>query len=296
MWKIASCKAISTRLQEASEVREGGAVQEDGGLFGEASESRENGVCLRRNRVAGMTKEESASHEFVNEKELLEKGLELSNQLKGCLPPRIDPATTSIKAKVSFHALCIREVLLYRVSELADTALNSYQKNQLVTSAILARALLESVSLLYWLYKELTRAVEEGSSIRITPFLKRALVGTRNGTTPLEAHNVLNAIDAMGQDVEDWRKLYEELCEIAHPNWGGCLGAYAKFNKEKVWYELGECRLPKPLILGPLVGSIEFFIHYYNDMVPHLKDFAALCEKELESQCAKETKSKQPET
>jgi hypothetical protein len=230
-----------------------------------------------------MTTEENTDLAFANEDELLKKGLELSSQLKGCLPTYIDPLTISMKAKVPFNALCIREVLLYRVSELADVALSSYRNNQLVTAATLTRALIESVSLLYWLFKQLVRAVEEGSSTRITPFLKRALVGTRNGATPLDAHNVLHAIDEMTKDIGGWRKLYEELCEIAHPNWGGCLGAYAKLNKEKVWYELGQCRLPKPLILGPLVCSMEFFIHHYNNMIPHLKDFAVLCEKELDT-------------
>jgi len=202
-----------------------------------------------------MTPENNIKLAFTNEPELLKKGLELSGQLKGCLPSHIDPATTSIKAKIPFHALCIREVLLYRVSELAETSLSCYQNNQLVAAATLSRSLMESVSLLYWLFKELKRAVEEGSSIRITPFLKRALVGTRNKATPLEAHNVLNAIDEVDKDVEGYRKLYEELCEIAHPNWSGGLGAYAKLNKEKVWYELGKGRLPKPLILGwPAAG------------------------------------------
>ena len=219
---------------------------------------------------------------YFDETELLRKGKLFSQALKSSLPPRIDPATISTKAKIPFKALCVREVLLYRVSELAEAALRSYEESQLVATATLSRALMESVALLYWLYKELQRTLEKrGSSDKINKFLAKALVGTRNQTTPLLAHNVMTAIDVVDKDIPSYRKLYEELCEIAHPNWGGGLGAYAKLNRKKVWYELEKARLPRPLILGPLVTSLEFFVHFYDKMIPLLQDFAALCEKEL---------------
>ena len=141
---------------------------------------------------------------------------------------------------------------------------------------------MESVALLYWLFIELKTAVADGDTNKIDEFLGRALVGTRNEATPLLAHNVMNAIDIVTKDIDHYRKVYEELCEIAHPNWGGGLGAYAKLNREQVWYELGTSRLPKPLILGPLVTSLQFFIEFYNQMIPQLKEFAVLCERELE--------------
>ena len=219
---------------------------------------------------------------YFDETELLRKGKLFSQALKSSLPPRIDPATISTKAKIPFKALCVREVLLYRVSELAEAALRSYEESQLVATATLSRALMESVALLYWLYKELQRTLEKrGSSDKVNEFLAKALVGTRNQTTPLQAHNVMTAIDVVDKDIPSYRKLYEELCEIAHPNWGGGLGAYAKLNRKKVWYELEKARLPRPLILGPLVTSLELFVHFYDKMIHLLQDFAALCEKEL---------------
>lgn len=223
-----------------------------------------------------------SNKDFVNETDLLGKGKLLSQALKASLPPRIDPATISTKAKIPFKALSVREVLLYRVSELAEAALRCYEDNQLVATAILSRALMESVALSYWLYKELQDSLERGTSDKINEFLGKALVGTRNDGTPLLAHNVMNAIDVVTKDLPDYRKLYEELCEIAHPNWGGGLGAYATLNEEKLWYELGVARLPRPLILGTIVTSLELFICFYNQMIPYLKEFAVLCEKEIE--------------
>lgn len=226
--------------------------------------------------------EDNVDQPIFNEEELLRKGLEFNGRLKTSLPPRIDPATISTRAKIPFKALCIRDVMLYRVSELADAALACYQRDQLVVAATLTRALLESVALLYWLFNELQAAVAAEDTSKIDEFLGRALVGARNEATPLLAHNVMNAIDIVTKDIDHYRKVYVELCEIAHPNWGGGLGAYAKLNGEKVWYEFGTSQLPKPLILGPLVTSLEFFIEFYDGMIPHLKEFAALCERELE--------------
>lgn len=228
-----------------------------------------------------MQKDAPDQIEF-NEEEFLKKGLALSQSLKHCLPPRIDPATISKTAKIPFKALCIREVMLYRVSELADAALACYQRDQLVSAATLSRALLESVALSYWLYKELRQVGDTGVTDRIVEFLGRALVGTRNEATPLLAHNVMDAIDVVTKDIHNYRKVYEELCEVAHPNWGGGLGAYAKLNRDMVWYELGTSQLPKPLVLGPLVTALELFMSFYNDMIPYLKKFATLCESELE--------------
>ena len=233
-------------------------------------------------QIEKVMPEDNLDQNTFNEEELLRKGLALSRGLKASLPPRIDPATISTTAKIPFKALCIREVMLYRVSELADAALTCYQQGQLVATATLSRALLESVALLYWLYKEVKQAGENGSTGKIDKFLGRALVGTRNESTPLLAHNVMGAIDVVTKDIAYYRKLYEELCEIAHPNWGGGLGAYAKLNKDMVCYELGTNQLPKPLILGPLVTSLEFLVSFYNGMIPHLKQFATVCERELE--------------
>jgi len=232
-------------------------------------------------QIENVMPEDSLDQIAFNEDDLLRKGLVLSRGLKASLPPRIDPATISTTARIPFKALCIREVLLYRVSELAEAALASYQQGQLVATATLSRALLESVALLYWLYIEVKEAGENGSTGKIDEFLGRALVGTRNDSTPLLAHNVLNAIDVVDKDFPVYRKLYEDLCEIAHSNWGGALGAYAKLNKEMVCYELGTNQLPKPLILGPLVTSLEVFVHFYDNMIPHLKKFAVICEREL---------------
>lgn len=223
-----------------------------------------------------------SNNDVFNETDLLGKGKLLSQALKASLPPRIDPATISTKAKIPFKALCVREVLLYRVSELAEAALRCYEDSQLVAAATLSRALMESVALSYWLYKELQHTLERGSSDKINEFLGKALVGTRNEGTPLLAHNVMSAIDVVTKDLPDFRKLYEELCEIAHPNWGGGLGAYATLNEEKLWYELGVACLPRPIILGPIVASLELFISFYDRMIPYLKEFAVLCEKEIE--------------
>ena len=119
--------------------------------------------------------EDNVDQPIFNEEELLRKGLEFNGRLKTSLPPRIDPATISTRAKIPFKALCIRDVMLYRVSELADAALACYQRDQLVVAATLTRALLESVALLYWLFNELQAAVAAEDTSKIDEFLARII-------------------------------------------------------------------------------------------------------------------------
>lgn len=223
-----------------------------------------------------------AQSDLPDEAALLKKGLQLGLGIRLSLPPRIDPATVSTKAKIPFKALCIREVLLYRVSELGNAGLECYQQKQLVAAGILSRSLMESVAVLYWMNEKIKTSVENGSTGDIDDFFKKVLIGSRNGSSPLDAYNVLKAIDIVTKDIPHYRNLYEELSEIAHPNYSGALGAYAKRNQETVCYELDTARLPWPMILGPLVTSLELFVHFYDGMILYLKQFAQLCEKELE--------------
>ena len=75
---------------------------------------------------------DSLDQPVFDESQFLKRGLVLSEALKASLPPRIDPETISTRAKIPFKALCMRDVMLYRVSELADAALACYQRDQLV--------------------------------------------------------------------------------------------------------------------------------------------------------------------
>lgn len=112
------------------------------------------------------------------------------------------------------------------------------------------------------------------------------LIGSRNGTTKIEAYNVLTAIDEVNEGFQGFRKSYDRLCEFTHPNWSGCLGFYGKIDSENHVLYLGqnlrESDYPYKLCVGILVDVLEEFHQIYNDFADIIPEFSKLCEELLD--------------
>jgi hypothetical protein len=148
------------------------------------------------------------------DKQVFRKARELSLRISQSLPRTVDPASISLRAKIPFKAVCVREVLIHRVSELGEVACDLIESGRIVAAIILVRALMESVALLYWLNKKLHAVVEAKATGDINDFLDRAMVGTRNAGTPLKAINVLSAIDEVTKEFNEFRLMYDDLSEF----------------------------------------------------------------------------------
>ena len=70
-------------------------------------------------------------------------------ELKASLPAKVEAAKTSQKAKLPFFTTCLRECLLFRTTELGESACKTIKAGELVSGAVLVRALLEAVGLLF---------------------------------------------------------------------------------------------------------------------------------------------------
>jgi len=84
--------------------------------------------------------------------ELREEAKNLSQNIKEQLPLLADPATVSHFAKIPFKVLSIRELMIWRVSDLSESAINLIERFHIVGAIILIRAIIECVSLIYYLY------------------------------------------------------------------------------------------------------------------------------------------------
>ena len=111
--------------------------------------------------------------------------------------------------------------------------------------------------------------------------VSRASVGCRNKVTPLEAINVRTILEHATKKYEGLGDVYDELSEIAHPNWGGLLGAYGTLNADERLYELGMSKTPLPMLLIALNGALQVFQYTYNGMVPSLHKLVEVCDKAL---------------
>ncbi|MEO6307756.1 MAG: hypothetical protein ABIO96_07150 [Nitrospiraceae bacterium] len=202
-------------------------------------------------------------------------------ELKASLPAKVDAAKTSQKAKLPFFTTCLRECLLYRITELGESACKTIRAGELVSGAVLVRALLEAVALIVLLDQRVRETIESGDIQKLEDLVSRASVGCRNKVTPLEAINVRTILEHATKKYEGLGDVYDELSEIAHPNWGGLLGAYGTLNTEERLYELGMSKTPLPILLITLNGALQVFQYTYNGMVPSLHKLVEVCDKTL---------------
>lgn len=207
--------------------------------------------------------------------------LQAMRQLEASLPESVAAAKTSWKAKLPFFTTCLRECLLYRATELGRSACASIKDGELVSGAVLIRALLEAVALLVLLDQRVKEAVESGKIQELDTLVSSGLVGCKNNMTLVEAVNVLTVLKHVTKRYDGFEQIYKDLSEMAHPNWGGLLGAYGTLNKTERTYQLSQSKIPLPRLLLPLRIGLEVFLHTYNSMVPFLHQLVDVCDGAL---------------
>jgi len=215
------------------------------------------------------------------EKKELAKSKQLSRRLSSNLPKKIEAASLSHYSKLPFKAFSLREALIHRIAELSEVAVELFESEKSVSAIIMTRAVYETTSVLYWLYKSLEKVCTKKDLGNIDEFFMKSLFGSKNGEGSLESYNILTAIDHTDKDFKGYRNAYDSLSEFAHPNWPGLSGAYSKLNREKIILELGKevVNIPLSVALPLLVGALTLFIDYYNEMETYLLQFNEICDK-----------------
>ena len=169
---------------------------------------------------------------------LLKEANKLCENIRQNLPNVADPAAVSIESKIPFKVLSIRELMLWRISDISDSAHELYKNEEIVSAIILTRSVMESVSVLFVLLEKLEKALEEDSIERLDDDVMRLLLGGRLEDSYFQSFNIITLIDKLDKWSNGFRKAYDELSEFAHPNWSGCLGSYGKIDEEKFLLEL----------------------------------------------------------
>ena len=215
------------------------------------------------------------------EKKELAEAKQLSRRLSSNLPKKIEAASLSHYSKLPFKAFSLREALIYRIAELSEVAVELFESEKLVSAIIMTRAVYETTSILYWLFKSLEKVCTKKELGNIDEFFMKSLFGSKNGEMPLESYNILTAIDHTDKVFKGYRNAYNSLSEFAHPNWPGLLGAYSKLNRKEIDLDLGKDvgNIPLSATLSLLVGALTLFIYYYNEMETYLLKFNEFCDK-----------------
>ncbi len=196
---------------------------------------------------------------------LLHEARQLTESISSSLLDRIQIAALTLESKLPFKALSIRELLLHRVSSLATAAVDLFERDQVIPAVVLTRAIVETVSVLYCLHERLKRFLDDKNSAELDKFLMSCLVGSRNVPDHPSAVNVLTSVDHVVRTIPEFRSVYDRLCEYAHPNWAGTLGAFGEIDHEQFELKLGHRTDALTMGVSALSGTLMIFHHYYDD-------------------------------
>jgi hypothetical protein len=200
---------------------------------------------------------------------------------------RTDPAQVSLIAKIPYKALQIREALLYRATDLTDASCMFIDAHNFVAAACTTRAFQETFASLFYVNREVKKAINDGDLAYLDESLMKSLMGSKNNPDMPDPVNVLTMIDRVDKEVPDFRSVYDILCELSHPNWAGTLGIYTKINKEKLWVDFGQnIRLKdstQSQVIFTLHACLSLIAHIYDEFAELLPKLIKICEKAIES-------------
>ncbi len=142
---------------------------------------------------------------------------------------------TAHKWKATYRSIVLRELTFWRVTDLLNQLVALSSAEHILGARILLRSTIETLGILIYLNQK-TRAVLEGKETfnAFSDITSQLMLGSKNKTTKIEAINVTHTI------LEKWCekkypgifKIYEDLCESAHPNYEGVCFGYSYVNEQ----------------------------------------------------------------
>lgn len=121
-----------------------------------------------------------------------------------------------------------RQVALRRIVDLAQGAEMFFLEGRLVPACTLTRSVVESVAMLYLVWKKLDSQIKNGDLSASHTLLISAVFGRRDKGKdwPNQSMNVLTAIGHLDKQFPGFESEYARLSEYLHPGLAGGYGAY----------------------------------------------------------------------
>lgn len=176
---------------------------------------------------------------------------------------------TAHKWKAPYRSLELREVVYWRMLDLLDQSWILHKQGHALGARILLRSALETLAILIFLNQKMEKVLQGTLDFHTFSANTEALVlGSKNGSTPIGAVNILTVLDGCEKKYEGIKGVYERLCESAHPNYEGMCMGYTVIDHEadtvsfkNRWMELHGASLP-----DRIMTCIEIFHHEYNNV------------------------------
>lgn len=208
---------------------------------------------------------------------------ELARKISESLPTgAVNAMEISKVSKTAFKAVCLRELLVHRVSDLATVSCRGLSQGDIIPGFILARSTMETVAVAIYLADHVTSVVETGRLGNVDEVLNRLLVGSRNDG-PVQSVNILTMVDHAARCIPTFRACYDELSEILHPNYAGLLASYGILRPDERSVILGRRQDDSPPLSfasHALTISLQAFIECHGRLGKIVPEFVAICERD----------------
>jgi hypothetical protein len=216
--------------------------------------------------------------------------------LESNLPGRVDAMAVSPTSKLPYKGLVYREALIWRRAEPGREALESFEKNKLVSAIVLTRATVETSAALWYLCAKLDAVVKSSVVGDIDDYLMRLMMGTATGASandpnatdpvlprPIKVSAFLKQVD---KDIEGFSHQYGILSEYAHPNWAGTALLFSKDIPEDRCTIFGQNirgSSTKTIGVSNLNAALMMFERSYSRIAGLMPAFISLCESKLKA-------------
>ena len=157
---------------------------------------------------------------------------ELSNLKKQCITA-INPDNKDDIPKIVWKYDVFMQACIYRFTDIASVAIDAWKQSKHVPAAILARSMMETASASYWLLIKAKKALINNDMQTLDENIMNLLFVAKIVDDLGKAQSIMNFIDTADKLLPNFRKVYDILSELSHPNNMGTKYAYSITNQHQ---------------------------------------------------------------
>ena len=178
---------------------------------------------------------------------------------------------TAHKWKATYRSLVLRELALWRFTDLVSQVVLLATGGHVLGSRILLRSAMETLGVLIYLNQKTLLVLQGQESFdSFGDITSRLMLGSKNKSTKHEAVNVVSILKQCDKRYPGIFEVYEKLCESAHPNYDGVCYGYSYVNEkeyETIFENRWEAKYGQELE-GSILLAMETFEDEYNEVWP----------------------------
>lgn len=188
-------------------------------------------------------------------------------RFKASQPESVQASRLTVNSKIPYQLLGARELIFVRATDLADTAWGLFKQGRVIPSYVLMRACIETCCLAHYLNGKTAKFLRDQNDKAFHQLLRKILGGSRENPSSPVAVNVLTVIDHIDKEYDGFRKMYDVMCEYAHPNYSGLLAAYGNLDgKFELRLGQGAREVPEAFGLAPFSMALSILEYEYHEL------------------------------